>query len=264
MTRLFALLAVVLASLSTPSLAIEITYSSVNPFNGMPSPAESIMLRGEIGPGDYESLLSFISRDQDRFWRSMGITLASPGGDVQESLKIARLVKGTYFPVFVGESTGRCASACFFIYAAAVRRDAATRTLGIHRPYVHPKRLISASVVQAESLQRDALKEARGFLESQDIPTALIDKMFQLASNEIYWLSQEEVAEQVGRRPPWYEQFLIAKCGLEKSAERRYFLTSDSSILSQLIAADTCGLELTAKEGRAFLRTELQRTPKLK
>ena len=152
----------------------------------------------------------------------------------------------------------------FFHMCRSRWRESATRTLGIHRPYVHPKRLISASVVQAESLQRDALKEARGFLESQDIPTALIDKMFQLASNEIYWLSQEKFAEQVSRRPPWYEQFLIARCGLEKSAERRYFLTSDSSILGQIIAADTCGIELTAKEGRAFLRVELQRTPKLK
>lgn len=248
------------AFVSSPSAtALEITYSNLNPFDGSVSKAEGLLLRGEIVPGDYEYLLEVIRRDQDRFWRSTGFVLASIGGDIQEAIKIAYLVKGTYSSVYVGEATGPCVSACFFIFSSAARREAGARTLGIHRPYIHPKRLISVSAREAETLQRNALRQARSYLESQDVPTSLIDKMFQRASTEIDWLSREEIEEQLGRRPPWYEQFLIARCGFSKDLERKYFSTNDNSILDQLVTVDNCGARLSAPEAKSFLISEFKK-----
>lgn len=257
MKHFLLILCIYLSVLSSSADALEITYTNLNPFDGSASDAEALMLRGEIVPGDYEYLLEVIRRDQDRFLRSMGIILASSGGDIQEALRIARFVKGTYSSVFVGEATGPCVSACFFIYVAAAQRDADPRTIGIHRPYIHPQRLLSISAREAETLQKNMLKKARKYLEDQDVPTNLIDKMFQLASTEVYWLSRDEVFAQLGRRPPWYEQFLITRCGLNKSLERKYFLTNDAAIRDQVIAVDICGSQLSITEAKVFIRSEL-------
>jgi hypothetical protein len=262
MKRLLSILFLCASVLPPPASAIEITYSNLNPFDGSVSEGEGLLLRGEIVPGDYEYLLEVIRQDQDRFWRSTGFTLASTGGDIQEALRIARLVKKTYSPAYVGEVTGPCVSACFFIFSAAVRREAGTRTLGIHRPYIHPRRLVSVSVREAETLQRTALQQARSYLESQDVPTSLIDKMFQRASTEVYWLSRDEIEEQLGRRPPWYEQFLISRCGLDKSLEHKYFSTHDGALIDQLVAIDYCGVRLSIPEARAFLKAELKKPTK--
>lgn len=259
MKRLFSIFCLCASVLSPPAKALEITYSNKNPFDGSTSGSESPLLKGEIAPGDYAHLLDVIRTDKDRFWRSTGFVLASPGGDIQEALRIARLVKGTYSAVFVGEAAGPCLSACFFIFSAAAFRDAGSRTLGIHRPYIHPRRLVSVGAVEAETLQKNALRQARSYLEDLDVPTSLIDKMFQRASTEIYWLSLEEIEEQLGRRPPWYEQFLIARCGLNKDLERKYFSTNDKAILDQLMSVNSCGARLWTPEAKSFLMSELKK-----
>lgn len=257
MKLLLSILCICASVFSPPAKALEITYSNLNPFDGSISKAEGLLLKGEIAPGDYAYLLDVIRSDTDRFWRSTGFVLASPGGDVQEALRIARLVKGTYSSVFVGEAAGPCVSACFFIFSAATFRDAGSRTLGIHRPYIHPQRLVSVGAVEAEALQKDALRQARSYLENLDVPTSLIDKMFQRASTEVYWLSREEIEEHLGRRPPWYEQFLIARCGFSKDLERKYFSTNDKAILDQLMTVNSCGAKLSTPEAKSFLMSEL-------
>ena len=259
MRRLLLILGISLSVLPPLASALEIAYSQTNPFDrSQKYGGEAILLTGEILPGDYERLLALIGNDTDRFWRAVGFTLASPGGDIAEALKIARLVKETYSMVFAGPVTGPCVSACFFIFAAAAFRDATVQSLGIHRPYVHPKRLASMSVGEAQTLQKDVLRRARLYLEDLDVPTNLIDKMFQRASTEVYWLTQNEIEDQLGRRPPWYEQFLIARCGFNKSLERQYFLTNDKKILDQLTNINLCGVRLSRPDARAFLESELK------
>jgi hypothetical protein len=224
---------------------------------------EVLLLKGEIVPGDYQRLLKIIGANPDRYWQSIGMALASPGGDIQEALKIARFVKGLYTPVYVGRATGPCVSACFFIFASAATREAGgTGKIGIHRPYVHPQRMSSISPRQSEALQNELLKEARSYLEGLLVPTNIIDAMFQRASTEVYWLSRIEIEEQLGRRPPWYEQFLIARCGLDKSLEKRLFKGNDEALLYRLVEVHNCGNRLSYPEAVAFLKTELKKSAK--
>jgi len=249
----------ILLIFGTPLLAsaLEIGYSNVNPFTGRVDATEGLLLRGEIVPGDYAQLIQLVKRDSLRFWQAKGVILASQGGDIQEALRIARFVKGTYTMVWVGEALGPCVSACFFIYSAAVRRDAGASTLGIHRPYLHPSRLKSMSAPEVEATQKKVFQEARRYLESQDVPTNLIDKMFQYASTDVYWLTRVEIEEQLGRSPPWYEQFLIARCGFDKAIERKYWATQDKEALKHLSSAHSCGDRLAAPDALAFLKSEL-------
>jgi hypothetical protein len=238
--------------------SLEINYSSQNPFSGETlNRAEGIVLRGEIAPGDYEHLLRFIAADQERYWRSNGFILASNGGDVQEAIKIARLIKGLYAQVFVGEASGRCISACFLIFVAGTHRSAVGGIVGIHRPYVDPRRLTTLSLRETEEYQNRVLREARGYLQDLHVPTDIIDAMFQRSSDEVLWLTRNQL-DEIGLRPPWYEQFLIAKCGLDKSVERRYFETNDQALLRRMLIVDNCGRDASEPEAKAFLRSELR------
>jgi hypothetical protein len=114
-----------------------------------------VVLEGTIVSGDYDKLLSFVDANEAR-----SIYLASPGGSVTEAIKIGRLVRAlkleTIVPVQVGgdlrekltewhkltnpKANYMCASACFFVFVAGVkRRDhdlLGDPILGIHRPYL--------------------------------------------------------------------------------------------------------------------------------
>jgi hypothetical protein len=53
----------------------------------------------------------------------------------------------------------------------------------------------------------------------------------------------------LGRRAPWYEEFLIARCGLDKDAELKYLTDPAYANRSKRLAGVwTCGLELTHPE----------------
>jgi len=246
--------------LSRSVFALEIKYSRVNPLmGGEMAHGEYLILKGEITPGDYDYLLKIIWNDPARFLLNRIIVLASPGGDIQEAMKIARFVKGVYATAYVGPDTGVCASACFFIFASAAYRLADARTVGIHRPYVDPRRLASLSPSQAEALQNDLFRQARSYLQELQIPTSIIDTMFQRASSEVYWLSDAE--QQIGRYAPWYEQFLIGRCGLNKSIEQRYF-SGDESLLNHYGEVLRCGERLTETEAVTFLMNEFVKAGK--
>lgn len=248
---------VLLFLVALPAVALEISYTSINPFDGTVDQGEGLLLKGEIRQGDYAKLLSVIRRDEDRFWRSVGFILASPGGNVYEALRIARLIRYTYSSAFVGDATGPCASACFFIFATAARREASPRRLGIHRPYLSPEQMMSLSPREAENVQREILRISRAYLEDLQVPTSLIDAMFQRASTEVHWLSRAEFEQQLGRRPPWYEQFLIARCGFDKALERRFFNGNDQAALEHLREVDSCAYRLTRKDAESFLKEAL-------
>jgi hypothetical protein len=80
--------------------------------------------------------------------------------------------------------------------------------------------------------------------------------MFQRASSEVYWLSSAEL-EQIGHYPPWYEQFLIGRCGLDTSVAQRYWNSAgDQSLLNRLIEAERCGERLSIGEAIGFLVNE--------
>ena len=121
-----------------PALSAELFYMDHDPVTDkFVGPIGPLVLSGEIIPGDAERLLTKILEDENRFLEQNKLLLASDGGDVAEALKVAKLIKSLYTHVIVIPLTGRCVSACFFIYAAANQREAdGERLLGINRPYL--------------------------------------------------------------------------------------------------------------------------------
>jgi ATP-dependent protease ClpP protease subunit len=186
-------------------------------------PVGPLVLSGEIAPGDYDRLLSKILEDQDRFLAQNKIILASDGGDVAEALKIAGLVKALVAGIIVGPLTGRCVSACFFIYAAAGQREAdGDRLIGINRPYLVDSESFPGTAPDVATVESKALTQVRVFLRENAVPDYLVDEMFRRASDDAYWLSADD-EKNLGYRSQWFIQFLTAKCAWDDKIEREAY-----------------------------------------
>ncbi|MDP8983612.1 MAG: hypothetical protein M3N97_00965 [Pseudomonadota bacterium] len=216
---------VALLIISTATPGADFRYIDHEPFTNhkYAGSAETLVLSGEIIPGDYDRLLNKILDDENRFMLQNTVILASNGGDVAEAIKIARLLKAMYTEVQVGPLTGRCVSACFLIYAAASERKTDDeRLIGIHRPYVVDSQLSLLSPADADNLENKVLKQARAYLQESNVPTYLIEEMFRRASNDVYWLSERDI-ENIGHRTPAFDQYLVAKCAWDDTIEREAY-----------------------------------------
>jgi hypothetical protein len=226
---------VALLLLAAPSLGAELFYMDHDPYtNRYVGPVGPLVISGEIVPGDYDHLLSKIRDDPDRFLAENKIILASDGGDVAEALKIAALVKSMFSEVIVGPLTGRCASACFFIYAAANQRETdGERLIGINRPYLADTDAAlpasqsappsaSASPADVTVAENRALTKVRTFLQENAVPSYLVDEMFRRASDEVYWLSEDD-QKNLGYKSPAFKQYLRAECAWDEGLEREVY-----------------------------------------
>jgi hypothetical protein len=179
-------------------------------------PLGPLVLSGEIATGDYAALLVKILGDENRFLAQNKIILASDGGDVAEALKIAQLVKSLHSRLSVGPLTGRCVSACFYIYAAAAEREVdGEKLLGINRPFI-------ADTQTAAVVETRALTQVRAFLQDNAVPGYLVDEMFRHASDDAYWLSAAD-EKNLGSRSQSFRHFLAEKCAWDEKVEREVY-----------------------------------------
>jgi hypothetical protein len=107
------------------------------------------------------------------------------------------------------------------------------------------------------------LLDAENYLHSLRVPRAIVDEMFANASTEIHWLSWDEL-QQVGLRPPWWEEVLIARCGLNPVQEAAAMNAPDG--LGEGTPADImlkgvsdCQANLSAPEAEKNLDAALRR-----
>jgi len=181
-------------------------------------PIGPLVMSGEIVGGDYDRLLRKITGDEGRFLAENQLLLASDGGDVAEAIRIATLLKSLHTKVVVGRVTGRCVSACFFIYAAAEQREAdGERLLGINRPFIDGGQA-SAGEDSTPGAGRE-LEPVRAFLHENGVPDYLVDEMLRHPSDDAYWLSAED-EKNLGHRSAAFGRYLAAKCAYDEHDER--------------------------------------------
>lgn len=254
-----SLFALAIAFLPSTVSALEIKYTREDPFPSLAVGAETLLLSGKIVSGDYAKLVQVVSDDIPRYLNSVRIILASPGGDVQEAVKIARFVRSTYREVVVGPRFGPCVSACFLIFASALTRFAGPEMVAFHRPDVTGEFLKGLSVTDADTNQLSLNKAVKEYLSALQIPIQLIETMMSMRSTELYWLSGDDLLGRIGRRAGWYEQFLITHCGLDKGAESEYFSGksgNNADRLRHLIEVRNCAEMLNAAETITFVTKE--------
>jgi hypothetical protein len=203
----------------------ELYYLDRDAFNNeYVGPVGPLVLSGEITPGDYDRLLAKIVEDDKRFLEQNKLILASNEGDAAEAMKIARLVKALYTQVVVGPLTGRCAGACFLIYAAAVERGTdGEHLLGLARPGLAESEWIGRPTTEAALLEDSMQEPVRAFLVENDVPADLVEQVFQRPSTDVYWLSDNDETA-LGSKSPAFAKFLEKNCkwtdGLDKAVLR--------------------------------------------
>jgi hypothetical protein len=232
-------------SISAPSAAAELFYMDHDAFTEQfVGPVGPLVFSGEIEPGDYDRLLAKILDDENRFLSENKIILASDGGDVNEAMKIAKLIKSLYSEIIVGPQTGRCVSACFLIYAAAHQRGTeGERLIGINRPYI----VDSGDARIAES---NALQNVRVFLQQNEVPDYLIEEMFRHASDDAYWLSAAD-EKNLGSRSRALSQYLAEKCGWDDALEHEVY--SGKRPLESLTKMWQCRASVTRPDAQRAL-----------
>lgn len=173
--------------------------------------ASQIIISGDIKAGDSEKFLIFIAQNPVDVWSgAAGIRIDSRGGDVVEAVRIAEIVEKIKGFVFVSNV---CASSCFYVYVAApVRAPIESGRIGIHRPYYNPSYFAGLTATDARQ-KYETLNEAVGaYLKKKRVPQRIIDKSFSYASDNIYWLSVEDVQE-IALMEPWFHEQALARCG---------------------------------------------------
>lgn len=170
-----------------------------------------INIDGSIQKGDADNFIRLVLAKNDAVYLWVGLN--SNGGDVDESLKLASLVEQLRLRTKV-KPQGICASACFFIWVVGEPHVAVSNpssqylgVVGLHRPYLKNPQNESKSFETQARLQ----KNISDFLSAKFVPNRLIDLMMSKPSNDIYWLTRQDIAE-LGKYAAPIEELYINKC----------------------------------------------------
>ncbi len=201
-----------------------------------------LKVEGSIEPGDANKLRTKLLDYFNIFGSKIEtIDLASPGGDVEEAMKMGALIRRLRLKteVAVGDPTHSpasrvvhadtdlvCASACFLIYAGGVDRDGTY--LALHRPYMPRKTASQMSDLEYEGSQRQASATVTKYLQSMDIDQFWIDRMMGTNSQNAYFVPLEVgdlKSYHLQGLVPSIEEIVLAKC-TDDSADLERQLTA--------------------------------------
>lgn len=170
------------------------------------------LLSGEIRAGDYEKVRAFVSANSSTlvsFW------LNSPGGSVEEALKIGRLFRKylvqTAVPLDEGPacnySSCNCVSACALIWFGGVAR---VGIVGLHRYTFANDAFKRLSAADASTEYRQGWADILAYLTEMEVPNSIIEAMASTSSNDIRWVGAGEPGLD---RPPSIAEWVDASCG---------------------------------------------------
>lgn len=201
----------------------------------------SIKLSGQIESGDAERLRTTIQRRLPEGWRYHTLLLDSPGGSIRAAIEIAAVVRQSLMDTRTfrlpddlranwdpKQYRWKCVSACFLVWVAGADRGAnramngvpgTFSDLGLHRPYLD-KATYAEAPEKVAAIQQQVTQATTEYLQREQVPQSLIQKMLQHASTQVYWLTHDD--EEISDRSPWFEEMMISRCGYDPSYVRDY------------------------------------------
>jgi hypothetical protein len=241
---------------TAPTAAAELFYMDRDSFNNQyTGPVGPLVLSGEIVPGDYAKLLARIAEDPDRFLERNKLFLASSDGSAAEAIKIAKLLRALYTEVIVGPLTGRCAGACFLIYAAASARGTdSDHLLGIHRVVLAESEWVSRPTSEAALIEDSLQTPVRDFLSANEVPSDLVDELFKHLPTDVYWLTEHD-EEMLGVKSAAFQKFLAKNCAWDDTLEKAVFR---GERLEEMKALSACRIRVTLPAAREALAQALK------
>ena len=138
---------------------------------------------GEVRLGDEERLRDAL-RAVPKGARLAGISLDSPGGDLEEGLRLATAVHDARLPTVVDDGA-KCASACFIVFAAGSHLFASTTALvGVHSVAFRGRDNPDAQAATVRMARR---------LAEYGVPDAILGKMVSAQPSQIWWLNRSDL-----------------------------------------------------------------------
>jgi hypothetical protein len=226
----------------------------IRAFTGKYNPRfTGIVIEGDIEEGDYERFREVV--------RGVGpdlstVYLLSRGGNAYEAMKIGRLIRDLHYNTAAwamnvnGERKCHfddpdpvnctCESACFLIFVGGIDRHA--NMLGIHRVYIDHQYLKTLSGKEAMSYSKKLKEEVSRYLNDMSTPSSIIERVFNIPSNEMVYLSPEELNSFTGEIDD-IQEWVSSRCErLDVKQAREYLIqrgfkmslfngTSDSDLI---------------------------------
>lgn len=167
-----------------------------------------LQIQGEIRPGDYRKLIHFLRQGEPHIHAFLtAVYLDSPGGNLNEAMKLARLIEQSFVSTFVLGGS-QCYSACMVLWAAGVQRVVDDESqLGVHRVTVVGSNI---GVSRLEQVTRPASRVMEDYMSRLGIPRKIIDKMNETPPTDMYiidraWLIHEGIEQASMYRPSFLD-----------------------------------------------------------
>lgn len=191
-----------------------------------------LTFKGEIVRGDARKLAQVMI---DNGPSISLVNLDSPGGNIAEAIEIGEMIKALRIDTTV-QKNATCASACFFIWINGSTRTAGFvgsryfGPVGLHRPYLTSMQNSNAALSEQNSL----MARVSTYLDSKVIPRRFSDLMLSRASNEIYWMTAQDI-EDIRDVPPDLEELYVSRCRDNRRALYRQVDAAHSAGNQELI-----------------------------
>lgn len=237
---------------------LHFSFAAEGPHGGV---RETVLrISGEVAAGDLERLQDFLRRHPQDFIDHGGrVAFIVDGGDLEEAIRIGTFLEDALLEAWLPDAgRHRCVSACFFMFAAMVSRNAVAGTVGIHRPWFDPDVVARAGAARAQAHLHAAYARARDRLDALLVPRELIEKMLATPWNETWWLGDEDL-ERLGAQRPWFEDWSAARCGVEPGLAQRLAYAEASGLESEAesLREEVAGAEVCVAGLRKARRSEL-------
>ena len=196
----------------------------------------TIQIKGGITPELVPKVKEAIAKTTgDPLPAGLIVMLDSPGGDGLAAIEVGRLLREAHAHVFV---SGKCSSACVFIFMGGVVRQAPDGALGIHRARItridkDSKKRIEVDHTKSARAQKkleEGNQQIRAYVQEMGILAQFSDAMDAVPHDTMRWLSRKEAKDLgvIGFEPSylkWRDQYLVerlrAKAGdLERNTDR--------------------------------------------
>ncbi len=116
--------------------------------------------------------------------RLSGLSLDSPGGDLEEGLRVATAIHDAHLQTMV-RNGAKCASACFIMFAAGSHMFAGTSALvGVHSASYGGHDTPDAQAATVIMARR---------LSAYGVPDAILGKMVSAQPSQIWWLARSDL-----------------------------------------------------------------------
>lgn len=185
------------------------------------SPLPGVTIEGPIAPGDFARFAGLVltASDVNTVW------LASPGGNLSESLRIGRMIRQLALEVRAPADrntplvqlrraeNNTCSSACFFLYAAGVRRQG--MVLGIHKPSLPSDEYFKLGLDGSAAAHRRIQEATAAYLDLMGVPAKYTSLMMATSPSEMTWLAPEDVERDLTGIVAEYQEQLRAGCRLQ-------------------------------------------------